>query len=154
MLLGLISDTHDFLDPRIPSLFKDVEHILHAGDIGRATIILALERIAPVTAVLGNTDAGLDVRETEIVELAGRRFLLHHIVDVRDPHESLQRRIEQEAPDVVVFGHTHKPYDESIGARRYLNPGYAGKPRFNLPRSVALLHCSPEELRMEFKPLS
>jgi putative phosphoesterase len=154
MLLGLISDTHDFLDPRVASLFKGVEHILHAGDIGRASIILALERIAPVTAVLGNTDAGLDVRETELVELGGSKFLLHHIVDVREPHESLRRRIEREAPDVVVFGHTHKPYDETIGSTRYLNPGYAGKTRFNLPRSVALLHCGPEGVRVEFKPLN
>lgn len=154
MLLGLISDTHDFLDPRVPSLFKGVEHILHAGDIGRTSIILGLERIAPVTAVLGNTDAGLDgVCETELVELGGRKFLLHHIVDVREPHESLQRRIECEAPDVVVFGHTHKPYDEIVGSTRYLNPGYAGKPRFNLPRSVALMHCGPGQLRVEFKPL-
>jgi len=153
MLIGLISDTHDFLDPRVPSLFKGVEHILHAGDVGRASIVLALERIAPVTAVLGNTDAGLDVRETEIIELSGRKFLVHHIVDVREPGESLQRRIEQETPDVVVFGHTHKPHDETIGATRYLNPGYAGKPRFNLPRSVALLHCGLEGVRVEFKAI-
>ena len=153
MLLGLISDTHDFLDPRVPSLFQGVEHILHAGDIGRASIILALERIAPVTAVLGNTDAGLDVRETELVELDGRKFLLHHIVDVREPHESLQHRIEVETPDVVVFGHTHKPHDETIGVTRYLNPGYAGKPRFNLPRSVALLHCGPDGVQVEFRVL-
>ena len=153
MLLGLISDTHDFLDPRVPSLFKGVEHILHAGDVGRASIILALERIAPVTAVLGNTDAGLDVRETEVIQLAGRKFLLHHIVDVREPGESLQCRIEREAPDVVVFGHTHKPHDATIGTTRYLNPGYAGKPRFNLPRTVALLHCRPEEIRVEFKAI-
>lgn len=154
MLLGLISDTHDFLDPRVPSLFKGVEHILHAGDIGRTSILLALERIAPVTAVLGNTDAGLDVRETEVIELAGRKFLLHHIVDVRELNESLQQRIEREAPDVVVFGHTHKPHDATIGATRYLNPGYAGKPRFNLPRSVALLHCAPDGVRVEFKAIS
>jgi hypothetical protein len=153
MLLGLISDTHDYLDPRIPSLFRGVEHILHGGDVGRASILMALERIAPVTAVLGNTDTGLDVRETEVILLAGRKFLLHHIVDVREPDESLQRRLEQEAPDVVVFGHTHKPHDETIGATRYLNPGYAGKPRFNLPRSVALLHCGPEEIRVELLPL-
>jgi hypothetical protein len=153
MLVGLISDTHDFLDPRIPSLFMGVEHILHGGDIGRASILMALERLAPVTAVLGNTDAGLDVRETEVVQLGGLKFLLRHIVDVREPHESLRRRIDSEAPDVVIFGHTHKPHDETIGATRYLNPGYAGKPRFNLPRSVALLHCGPDGMRVEFKPL-
>ena len=70
MLIGLISDTHDFLDPCVPSLFKGVEPILHAGDVGRASIVLALERIAPVTAVLGNTEAGRDVREPEIIELS------------------------------------------------------------------------------------
>jgi hypothetical protein len=153
MLLGVISDTHGFLDPRIPSFFEGVEHILHGGDIGPASLLRQLEGIAPVTAVLGNTDGGLDVRETEVVELAGRKFLLHHIVDVHEPHETIRRRIEREAPNVVVFGHTHKPHHQNIGGTLFFNPGYAGKPRFNLPRSVALLHCTAEGVQVEFKAL-
>ena len=153
MLLGIISDTHSHFDPRIPSLFRGVEHILHGGDIGPASIIQRLERIAPVTAVLGNTDAGINFRETEVVSLAGRKFLVHHIVDVLQLHEGIQRRIDLEVPDVVVFGHTHKPFQETIGATLYLNPGYAGQPRFNLLRSLALLHCEPSGMRVEFLPL-
>ena len=153
MLIGIISDTHGYLDPRVPSLFRDVEHILHAGDIGSTAITLALERIAPVTAVLGNTDAGLDFRDTEVISLAGRKFLVHHIVDAREPHEDLQRRLEREAPDVVVFGHTHKPYNEMVGRTLFFNPGYAGKQRFNLPRSVALMRVEPAGVQAEFQAL-
>jgi putative phosphoesterase len=153
MLIGIISDTHGYLDPRVPSLFRNVEHILHAGDIGSTAITMALERIAPVTAVLGNTDAGLNFPETEVVSLAGRKFLVHHIVDAREPHEEFRHRLEREAPDVVVFGHTHKPHNEVIGPTLFFNPGYAGKQRFNLPRSVALLRVEPEGMRAEFQAL-
>ena len=56
MKIGLISDTHGYLDPKVLELFADASHILHAGDIGGDSIILELKAIAPVTAVLGNTD--------------------------------------------------------------------------------------------------
>jgi len=153
MLIGVISDTHSFLDPRVASFFGGVEHILHGGDIGPATLIYQLEKIAPVTAVTGNTDTGCDFRETETIELAGRKFLVHHIVDVHNHDQPIRRRIEREAPDVVVFGHTHKPHNQVIGPTLFFNPGYAGKPRFNQPRSVALLHCTAEGVRAEFKSL-
>ena len=52
MTVGLISDTHGFWDDRIPTLFAGVDHILHAGDIGDPSILMGLERIAPVTAVM------------------------------------------------------------------------------------------------------
>ena len=45
--IGVISDTHNYLDPRIPQLFAGVEHILHGGDIGQPAILLELEQIAP-----------------------------------------------------------------------------------------------------------
>ena len=54
--VGVISDTHDFFDPRLPVLFAGVDRILHAGDIGMPWVILELEQIAPVTAVIGNSD--------------------------------------------------------------------------------------------------
>jgi uncharacterized protein len=93
MKIGLISDTHDYLDPRVPSLFEGVEHILHAGDIGLPWLILQLENIAPVTAVLGNVDAGLHFRETEVVKLAGHKFLIQHNVNVDTLQPPLLRRL-------------------------------------------------------------
>ena len=154
MKIGVISDTHGFLDPRVPSCFKGVEHILHGGDIGPASLIVSLERIAPVTAVLGNTDAGIDFRETELVELGGLKFLVHHIVDALNPQALLGSLLERHQPDVVVFGHTHQPHDKIVEGRRLFNPGYAGKPRFSMPRSVAILHFESAGVRAEFIPLS
>ena len=153
MKIGVISDTHNFLDPKIPQVFKGVDHILHAGDVGMPWILLELEEIAPVTAVLGNTDAGVNLRETEVCELAERTFLVHHIVDPQAPSEKLRRRISQVRPDVVVFGHTHTSFEQSAGGTLFFNPGYAGKPRFAQPRSVAVLHCGERELISEIIPL-
>lgn len=153
MKIGVISDTHGYLDPQIFGIFAGVEHILHAGDIGSAYLILQLEQIAPVTAVLGNTDTDLNLNETELVRLNGRAFLLHHIVDVQHPEENVKRRITRDNPDAVVFGHTHKPFCQRMEGILYLNPGYAGKPRFSLERSVAILHLAEEGMRTEFLKL-
>ena len=150
MKIGVISDTHGHFDPKIPDLFAGVNHILHGGDIGYPSIILELEEIAPVTAVLGNNDAGLDFKETEVIQLDGRKFLVHHIVDVRNPSEGIKRRIIRENPDVVVFGHSHKPYCETIDRTLYFNPGYAGKPRFGLARNVAVLLCDGNGITAEY----
>lgn len=150
MKIGVISDTHNFFDPRLPKLFAGVEHILHAGDVGSAMITFQLEEIAPVTAVLGNTDQFIQLRETEVTELAGRKFLVHHIVDPRAPADGVKSRITSERPDAVIFGHTHKPFNERVGGIWYFNPGYAGKKRFGMERSVAILHCGEKEMRAEY----
>jgi uncharacterized protein len=153
MTLGIISDTHSFLDPRIAEIFAGVDHILHAGDVGPHSLLHELEAIAPVTAVLGNTDDGVDLNLTEVAKIGGRKFLVHHIVNPHALGDDLKIRIARERPDAVVFGHTHKPFNEVIGGVLFLNPGYAGKPRFALDRSVAILHCSEKQLRAEFLPL-
>jgi len=153
MKIGVISDTHGYLDPRIAEIFSGVSHILHGGDIGLPSLILELEQIAPVTAVLGNTDNGLPFKETELVVLANRKFLIHHIVDVRSPADRIQGRILREQPDVVVFGHTHKPFCQMIGGALYFNPGYAGMQRFKLPRSVGILKCTDDQITAELRAL-
>ena len=150
MKLGVISDTHGYLDPQVFKLFAGVKHILHAGDVGYAAMVLELEEIAPVTAVVGNTDDGLPLRETEAVELAGRKILVHHIVNPYAPSDRLKARLHRDRPDVVVFGHTHKPFCEKIGGTLYFNPGYAGKPKFGAERSVAILHLDQPEIRHEW----
>ncbi len=153
MRLGVISDTHNHFDPRIPGLFAGVEHILHAGDIGLPWVILELEQIAPVTAVLGNNDDGLPYRETELVTLGGRTFLVHHILDPRQIPRKLEQRLIRSNPDVVVFGHTHRRFCENVEGTLYFNPGYAGKPRFGQARSVAVLTCDASGITADFLEL-
>src|SRR5258705_11927076 len=92
--LGIISDTHNFFDAKIPKLFAGVDHILHGGDIGLPWILLELEQIAPVTAVGGNTDdSGLRYKQTAVIELERRKFLVHHTVNPRAPEDSIKRRM-------------------------------------------------------------
>jgi putative phosphoesterase len=150
MKLGLISDTHGYLDPRVEKIFAGVDHILHAGDIGPDIIIAQLEAIAPVTAVLGNNDCSPCFPLTQIVVLGEMKFLVHHIIAPHALRDDLKERVAREQPHVVVFGHTHKPFNEVIGGIHYLNPGYAGKPRFNQTRSVALLECNAKGIRPHF----
>ncbi len=137
--IGLISDTHGFLDPKVAEHFAGVDHIFHAGDIGPADLVLELERIAPVTAVTGNTDTDLPFRETEAVAVAGRKFLLQHIVNPRRLAAGLAQRIAREGAEVVVFGHTHEPDWEVIDGVLFVNPGSAGKSRFGKPRTLGIL---------------
>lgn len=153
MKIGVISDTHDFLDPRVEKIFAGVNHILHAGDIGHATIILELQFIAPVTAVLGNTDAGIHFRLTETVELAQKKFLIHHIVNPHELSDPLAAGIKRDRPQAVIFGHTHQKFAETIKGIFYFNPGYAGKPKSGAERSVALLNIENGQIRYEFIPL-
>lgn len=153
MLLGLISDTHNVLDPRVAELFAGVDHILHAGDVCRPEFIAELEAIAPVTVVLGNNDFHFGWRETECLELAGRRFVIQHIVNPQHPGPELRDRLRRLQPHVVVFGHSHRPFCQSIDGVLFLNPGSAGAPRFGLPRTVCRLHFDAAELRPEFVDL-
>ncbi len=153
MKIGVLSDTHGYFDPRLPALFAGVDHILHAGDIGRYDIITELEQIAPVTAVLGNNDYELTLRETEIVTLGSRKFLLHHIVDPAHPALGFRDLLAREIPAVVVFGHTHKTFENTFGPTLFLNPGYAGRTRFNQPRNVARLTLTPARLELQFLAL-
>jgi putative phosphoesterase len=153
MKIGVISDTHNFLDERIPELFKGVEHIIHAGDVGTTEILTELAQIAPVTAVSGNTDSMLPLKEVEVFELGRHKFLLQHIVQPNTPAVLHSDRVQREKPNVIVFGHTHKPFNQTIGGIWYFNPGYAGRTRFNLERSVALMHFKGDKIKAEFLKL-
>jgi len=153
MKIGVISDTHSYLDPQIPQLFAGVDHILHAGDVGPYSLLLELQAIAPVTAVLGNTDTWLQLKPTDRIELGGHRFLVHHIVNPHALTDDLKAHMAEVRPDVVVFGHTHKAFNAKVGGMLFFNPGYAGKQRFALERSVAILHCDGKRIRPEFKSL-
>ena len=80
-VIGIISDTHGLLRPEALSMIQGVQHIIHAGDIGKPEIIPGLAEIAPVTAIRGNVDVADWTRalpETACVTLLGRRFFVIH----------------------------------------------------------------------------
>jgi len=153
MKIGLISDTHGFLDPKVATLFAGVDHIFHAGDIGRESIITELKKIAPVTAVIGNNDTGMGFKETEIVTLPVGKFVVHHIVLPYSPKEPVASIIERERPSAVIYGHTHHAFNAVIGRVLFVNPGYAGKEKFDTARRVAILHCEGGGMKVEFLEL-
>jgi putative phosphoesterase len=139
--IGVIADTHGLFDPAIRRHFRGVDHILHAGDIGKRSVIEQLEQIAPVTAVSGNVDDGQCGSPSEtVIKLAGRRIAIRHILYAGGKLTKDGRAfLEREQPDVCVFGHTHQPKIEWFGATLLFNPGSAGPKRFKLPRGVGIL---------------
>ena len=144
MQLGLISDTHGHVPHSVHEALAGVDYILHAGDVGPMDIITELEAIAPVRAVLGNTDYGIALPESRVEKFWGERILIHHMVDVDYPSQIVRELLKSETPDIVVFGHTHVPFDGHRDGIRYINPGSASRPRGGSPPSVAILDYSDE----------
>jgi putative phosphoesterase len=147
--IGIISDTHGLLRPEAERGLTGVNHIIHAGDIGRPEIVEALRRIAPVTAIRGNVDSGEWAREypdTKLVRLAGKSIYVLH--DLKTLQPDLGAGI-----DVIVSGHSHVPKVDTVGGTLYLNPGSAGPRRFKLPITLATLEITPEDMRPEIHGL-
>jgi len=133
-LIGVISDTHGLMRPQALAALEGVELIVHAGDVGNLKVLQALERIAPVAAVRGNTDRSdwsADLPPTRMVEVGG--VLLYVL------HELFCLDLDPGAAGLaaVIFGHSHSPHLERKNGVLYLNPGSAGPRRFTLPVTLA-----------------
>ncbi len=142
MRLGIIADTHGLLRPEVFEVFAEVDHILHAGDIGSVELLTELEAIAPVTAVYGNTD-GWDLRHRlpQVVEkrIEGLDFVLLHGDQFGSPTPALVHEAFP-AAEVIIYGHTHRPLLTTIDlVVTVMNPGGAGQRRFDLIPSVGIM---------------
>lgn len=156
MKLGLISDTHiarsdeDF--PKdILSIFKDVELILHAGDIYVTSVLDKLEKIAPVKAAKGNGDLWIEpdprIKDKYLLTLSGFRLGLTHGIDYPEtPWMSLEQTMASEfgqPVDILVFGDTHVALIERFKNVLLINPGSPTLPRnIRRPGTVAILDIS------------
>ena len=142
MRLGVIADTHGLLRPEVLEAFAQVDHILHAGDIGDIDILSELQALAPVTAVYGNTD-DWDIRQrvpqVARLELDGFDIVVTHGDQFGSP---TPEKLNAEFPEaqILVYGHTHRPLLTIVDVVvTVMNPGGAGHRRFKLPPSVGIL---------------
>jgi len=144
--LGIISDTHGLLRPEVFAAFRDVDYILHAGDVGGLDILTELEALAPVLAVYGNTD-DFDVRARipQIIEteLEGYRIAMTHGDQFGSPtSDDMHHRFP--AAEILLYGHTHRPVLETVDVVvTAMNPGSAGPERHNLPATVGIMDMEP-----------
>lgn len=138
-VIGIISDTHGLVRPDVHTALAGVELILHAGDVGGQDILMELGLIAPVRAVVGNTDPIGEPGLTQSIDLTVDGVTIHvsHGHEVGSP--TAAKLLERYAADVIVYGHTHRPLVTSAGGRLVLNPGAAGPRRFDILPSVARL---------------
>jgi putative phosphoesterase len=146
MRLGVIADTHGLLRPEVFQAFAQVDHILHAGDVGPLQLIEELETLAPVTAVYGNTD-GDEVRrrlpQVAMVELEGFDIVVTHGDQLGSPTPAALNAAFPQA-QILVYGHTHRPLLTVVDVVvTVMNPGGAGHRRFGLPPSVGILELEP-----------
>lgn len=141
--IGLISDTHNYLDPQVFDYFEGCDEIWHAGDFGTLKIAQELEKIAPLIGVYGNID-GQDIRDEyplhQRFEREGIDFWMTHIGGIPGRYcIPIRDEIEKNPPDVFICGHSHIlkiARDQTLEKMLYINPGAAGKQGFQEYRTV------------------
>jgi putative phosphoesterase len=139
MQIGVIADTHGLIRPEALAALRDVDVIVHAGDIGGQHVVAALQEIAPVSFVRGNND---DADGLQIVRLTigALRILLTHILPrPGKPRDAVRASLAKRPADLVIFGHSHLPHNEMIDGVRYFNPASAGPRRFDFPVAVGIV---------------
>jgi uncharacterized protein len=149
MKIGVISDTHNTLSLETVKALEGVDHIIHAGDIGSAGVIGALETIAPLTAVRGNMDGAWAKRlpQRDLITLQHFTFyVLHDLNQIDlDPHAA--------GIDVVVSGHTHRAETRRIKETLFMNPGSASIGRYGGPLTIGIIRIEDKRLEHEIVTL-
>lgn len=131
--IGLISDTHSYLDAKVFEYFKDCDEIWHAGDIGTSEVTDKLAAFKPMRAVYGNID-GHELRaiypEDLVFELEGLKIYMTHIGGYPGHYSPRARKLIQlHQPDIFICGHSHilrVMRDKRFNNMLAMNPGAAG----------------------------
>ena len=131
--IAVLSDTHGLLRPEVLTAIDGCDAIIHGGDINKPEIIDRLKEIAPVYVVRGNNDKAwaehIPATLTFQIEYC-RFFLVHNKKEVPKTLTGI---------DAVIFGHSHRYFEENIDGRLWLNPGSCGKRRFDQEITLAIL---------------
>jgi hypothetical protein len=150
----VLADTHAprrwrVCPPRLAGHLRGADLILHAGDVCIAPVLDELAQYAPVVAVLGNNDgpdvAAWGAAETAELDLDGLSVAMLHDSGAATGRQVRMRR-RFPAADLVVFGHSHIPLDESAGRLRIFNPGSPTDRRRQPHGTIGLLRIDSGQL--------
>jgi len=152
--IGLLSDTHGFLDEKIFEHFAGCDEIWHAGDIGNAGIIDRLESFKPLRVVFGNID-GMEVRKRSAenlhFETEGFKVWITHIGGAPPKYNpAVKKVLTASPPDLFVCGHSHilrVIRDPALAGMLYINPGAAGAEGFHHMRTVLRFELDDGKLK-------
>ena len=154
MQIGIISDTHSFLDPKVFEAFEDCDEIWHAGDFGTIAVAEELEEFLPLRGVYGNIDdASIRQQYPENLRFTcdGVDILMTHIAGRPGRYPArVKRLLSDSTPDVLICGHSHLVHVENdIRHRRlkYINPGAAGHEGHHVMRTLIKLECVKGKLK-------
>lgn len=149
-IIGLISDTHGLLRKSAADALRDVDWIVHAGDIGSLEILNALREIAPVYAVAGNMDTSREFDHLPRFDMLEFGPIWMGLI-----HDLQQLDLDPAATglSVVVHGHTHRPEVAEKAGVSFINPGSAGPRRFRLPVSLGKLYITGQTFGSEIMEL-
>lgn len=153
MRIGLLSDTHGWLDPKLLEFFEGCDEVWHCGDIGSMEVAEELERHFVVRAVYGNIDGGMLRRvypETDVFTCEGVKVLMTHIGGYPGHYDMrIKSRLMQERPRLFVCGHSHIAkvmYDRKL-ACLHINPGAAGRYGFHKVRTAVRFVMEAGEIK-------
>ncbi len=131
--IGVLSDTHGHLPKEVYEFFKDVDLIIHAGDIGSVDVLNELQAFKKTVAVYGNID-DFDVvvltEKVENIEIEGLKIMVTHIGGYPNRYErGIKELIEIERPNIFISGHSHilKVINDPKYSLLHINPGAAGR---------------------------
>lgn len=135
--IGVLSDTHAYLHPKVFEFFAPCDEIWHCGDIGNLEVLTQLELFKPLRAVYGNID-GKEIRnecdEHEIFSIEQTKICMTHIGGYPPRYNpTALQLIKKHKPAVFLCGHSHilrVKYDDS-NKLLYINPGAAGLEGFH-----------------------
>lgn len=147
-MIGIVSDTHSWLDPQLLEVFDGASHIIHAGDIGQEHVLEQLKKLCPVTAVKGNIDGGplrfLPLEATLQVEQV--KLATRHIAGSPSRCNAATRQfLTTQKPTVFIAGHSHIFAVTRVHNTLWLNPGAAGKEGFHTERTAMRLYINRED---------
>lgn len=135
--IGLLSDTHGDLDPKIFHYFKDVDEIWHAGDVGTISVIDQLRQFKPLRGVYGNIDSTEIRRELPLFDVfrcEDVKVLITHIAGKpRKYAKPAFELIQEHRPQLFICGHSHillVEKDKQMDML-WMNPGACGNKGFH-----------------------